>query len=225
MRRAGMVPVKGRKPVVDDILEKLTWLGHDAFRLEAGGQTIYFDPFRLKGSPPPADLICISHEHYDHCSPEDVARIQGPRTVVLTEPQAAKKLAGDVRSLKVGERVTLGSVTVETVAAYNTNKKFHPHGNHWLGFVVSVAGVRIYHAGDTDLIPEMKGIKADIALLPVSGTYVMTAEEAVEAALLIRPQVAIPMHYGAGVVGTADDAARFARGLAGKVRVELLPRH
>lgn len=210
--------------MVDDILNKLTWFGHDAFRLEAGGLTIYFDPFRLPGQPIPADLICISHEHYDHCSPEDVAKIQGPQTVILTEPQAAKKLSGTVRVLKVGERVTLGAVTVEAVAAYNTNKKFHPQANRWLGFVVTVEGVRIYHAGDTDLIPEMGQLKADIVLLPVSGTYVMTAEEAAQAALAIRPQVAIPMHYGGGVVGTAADAARFAKALAGKVRVEVLPK-
>ncbi|MEW6595397.1 MAG: MBL fold metallo-hydrolase [Thermodesulfobacteriota bacterium] len=210
--------------MVDDILKGLTWLGHDAFRLVGAGKTIYFDPFQLVGHPPKADIICISHEHYDHCSPEDVARIQGPQTVILTEPQAAKKLTGQVRSLKPGELVTVGEVTIEAVASYNTNKKFHPQGNRWLGFVVTVAGVRLYHAGDTDLIPEMGQIRADIALLPVSGTYVMTAEEAAQAALAIRPQVAIPMHYGAGVVGTDDDAARFARLLAGKVRVELLPK-
>ncbi len=211
--------------MVGDILKQLTWFGHDAFRLVAGGKTIYFDPFKLSGAPPAADLICISHEHYDHCSPADVAKIAGPQTVILTESQAAKKLSGEVRVLKPGERVTLGAVTVETVPAYNTNKKFHPQTNRWLGFVVTVAGVRIYHAGDTDLIPEMRQIKADIALLPVSGTYTMTAEEAAQAALMIQPQVAIPMHYGAGVVGTAEDAAHFAQILAGKVRVELLPKH
>ena len=211
--------------MVNDILRQLVWLGHDAFRLEAGGLTIYFDPFKLTGQPLPADLICISHEHYDHCSPEDVAKIQGAQTVILTESQAAKKLRGQVRTLKPGERVTVGAVTVEAVPAYNTNKKFHPQANRWLGFVVTVEGVRIYHAGDSDFIPEMREIKADIALLPVSGTYVMTAEEAAQAALAIRPQVAIPMHYGAGVVGTAEDAALFAKALAGKIRVEMLPRH
>lgn len=211
--------------MVDDILKKLAWLGHDGFRLTAAGKTIYFDPFQLQGAPPAADIICISHEHFDHCSPEDVAKIQGPQTVIVTEPQSAAKLHGDVRTMKPGDRLTIGAVAVEAVAAYNANKKFHPQGNHWLGFVVTVEGVRIYHAGDSDCIPEMGQITADIALLPVSGTYVMTAEEAVEAALRIRPQVAVPMHYGAGVVGTADDAARFAEGLAGKVRVELLPKH
>lgn len=210
--------------MVDDILKQLAWLGHDAFRLQAGGKTLYFDPFQLAGQPVPADIICISHEHYDHCSPEDVAKIAGPQTVIMTEPQAAKKLSGQVRAMKPGERATVGEITVEAVASYNTNKKFHPQGNHWLGFVVTVGGVRVYHAGDTDFIPEMGQIKADIALLPVSGTYVMTAEEAAQAALAIRPQVAIPMHYGAGVVGTAEDAARFAKLLAGKVRVELLPK-
>lgn len=209
--------------MVDDILRKLTWLGHDCFRLAAAGRTIYFDPFRLTGKPVPADIILVSHEHFDHCSPDDVARIQTPHTVIITEPKAAAKLSGDVRTMAPGEHCTVAGITVETVPSYNTNKQFHPAANRWLGFIVTVDGVRIYHAGDADFIPEMRQIKADIALLPVSGTYVMTAEEAVQAALAIMPQVAIPMHFAA-IVGSAGDAERFATGLAGKVRVEVLPK-
>ena len=209
--------------MVDNILKQLTWLGHDCFRLTAAGKTIYFDPFQLVEHPRPADLILVSHEHYDHCSPEDVAKIQGPQTVIVTESQAATKLSGDVRIVRPGERVAIDAVTIETVPAYNTNKKFHPRTNHWLGFVVTVEGVRIYHAGDSDFIPEMREIKADIALLPVSGTYVMTAEEAAEAALAIQPQIAVPMHFAA-IVGSADDGERFAAALRGKIRVEVLPK-
>ena len=104
--------------------------------------------------------------------------------------------------------------------AYNTNKDFHPKANNWLGFVVTVDGVSIYHAGDTDHIPEMSGLKPDIALLPVSGTYVMTAKEAVEAAKAIQPQVAAPMHYGA-IVGDASNAQTFAAGLEGVMKVHV----
>ncbi len=209
--------------MLDDVLRRLTWLGHDAFRLTAGPLTIYFDPFRLAAGAPAADLILVSHEHYDHCSPEDIVRIQKPETVIVTEPMAAAKLGGTVKTLAPGERSEVKGVTIEAVAAYNTNKKFHPRANNWLGFVVEVGGVRIYHAGDTDHIPEMAKIRADIALLPVGGTYTMTTEEAVAAALAIKPQVAVPMHYDT-LVGDSADADRFVAGLAGKVRAVRLPR-
>jgi L-ascorbate metabolism protein UlaG (beta-lactamase superfamily) len=112
-------------------------------------------------------------------------------------------------------------VTVEAVPAYNTNKNFHPKANGWLGFIVEIDGVRVYHAGDSDFIPEMKGLKVDIALLPVSGTYVMTAKEAVEAALAIKPQIVIPMHYGS-IVGGDSDAAEFQKALKDRLQVVVL---
>ncbi|OGQ87637.1 MAG: Zn-dependent hydrolase [Deltaproteobacteria bacterium RIFOXYD12_FULL_56_24] len=207
--------------MVDKIFKNLRWLGHDAFLLRGGGKVIYFDPFKLGPGLPPADIICISHEHYDHCSPADVLMIQQPSTLIVAEAKAAAKLTGKILTLAPGEHREVGEITIEAVAAYNINKKFHPKANRWLGFIITVDGVRIYHAGDTDYIPEMKGLRADIILLPVSGTYVMTAEEAAQAAVAIGPKIAIPMHYGE-VVGTSDDAVRFAAALAGRVRVEIL---
>jgi L-ascorbate metabolism protein UlaG (beta-lactamase superfamily) len=112
-------------------------------------------------------------------------------------------------------------ITVEAVPSYNTDKAFHPKTNNWLGFIVDVEGVRVYHAGDTDVIPEMKDFTADIAFIPVSGTYVMTAEQAVKAALAINPELAIPMHYGA-IVGDEQDAAHFKKALEGKIQVLIL---
>ncbi len=209
--------------MVEKVFENLRWLGHDSFLLRAGGKIIYFDPFQLGPGLPPADIICISHAHYDHCSPADVLTIQQPTTLIVTETQAAAKLKGKIITLAPGERCEVEGVTIETVPAYNTNKQFHPQSNSWLGFILTVDGVRVYHAGDTDYIPEMKNIRADIALLPVSGTYVMTAGEAARAALAIGPRIAVPMHYGA-IVGSTDDAARFAAALAGRVRVEILGR-
>lgn len=206
--------------MIDRILDNLIWLGHDGFLLKSGGVNIYFDPFQLKGDLPKADLLLITHEHFDHCSPEDIAKIATPDTEIITEPQSAKKLSGRVRTMAPGESCEIGNIKIEAVASYNLNKKFHPRANNWLGFVLTVEGIRIYHAGDTDYIPEMKDIKADIALLPVSGTYVMTADEAVQAALAINPQVAIPMHFGA-IVGELSDAENFARALAGKIRVKI----
>ena len=127
-----------------------------------------------------------------------------------------------MRTVKPGDRLALDGVTVEAVPAYNTNKQFHTKDKELIGYIVGIGGARIYHAGDTDRIPEMKDFKnIDVALLPVSGTYVMTAEEAVQAALDIKPGVAIPMHYGA-IVGGRADAERFARDLQGKVPVVIL---
>lgn len=209
--------------MIEKVFANLHWLGHDAFLLRAGGKIIYFDPFQLAPGLPPADLICISHEHYDHCSPADVRKIQQPSTLIVTEAKAAAKLTGKIMTLAPGEHREVEGITIETVPAYNTNKKFHPQANRWLGFILTVDGVRVYHAGDTDYTPEMKNIRADIVLLPVSGTYVMTAEEAAQAALAIGPKIAVPMHYGS-IVGSNDDAARFAATLAGKLRVEILGR-
>ena len=204
-----------------EMAKKLAWLGHDAFRLEAA-KTVYFDPYGIPGGPK-ADLILISHDHFDHCSPEDVAKIQKPSTVIITEKDSAKKLSGNVRVIKPGDSVDVEGVRVSGVASYNTDKDFHPRKNGWLGFIVEIEGVRIYHAGDSDFIPEMKDIKADIALLPVSGTYVMNADQAINAALALKPHLAIPMHYGA-IVGGEEDARHFKKGLEGKVEVQILKR-
>ena len=205
--------------MVESFAEKIHWLGHDGFRIDSD-KIIYFDPYQIEEGPT-ADLILISHDHFDHCSPEDVTKIQGPETIIVTEKDSAEKLTGDVRVLKPGETLNLEGINILGVPSYNTDKDFHPRKNGWLGFVVEVAGVRIYHAGDTDFIPEMKDLDADIALLPVSGTYVMTADQAVKAALAIKPKLAIPMHYGA-IVGNDQDAVAFKKALEGKVDVLIL---
>jgi L-ascorbate metabolism protein UlaG (beta-lactamase superfamily) len=130
-------------------------------------------------------------------------------------------LTGKVQIVRPGNKIIVGGIEIEVVPSYNTNKKFHPKPNGWVGFIFKVKGQRIYLAGDTDYIPEMKNFKADIALLPVSGTYVMTAEEAVKAALDIKPKIAIPMHFGS-IVGSQNDADRFSAGLKGKIEVVIL---
>lgn len=206
---------------LEALVDNLHWLGHDSYRLDRTQGPIYFDPIKLSGQPV-ASLILVTHEHFDHCVPDDVSAITGPDTVILTEPQAAAKLSGDVRTMAPGDTLEAAGVSVRAVPAYNTDKEFHPKANAWLGFVVTVGGVSIYHAGDTDHIPEMADLDVDLALLPVSGTYVMTAPQAVEAALAIGPKLAIPMHYG-DIVGDEGDAQHFADALEGKVAVRILP--
>jgi len=197
---------------------KLTWLGHDGFRIE-DGQVIYIDPFQIKEGAK-ADLVLVSHEHDDHCSVGDLKKIVTPKTVVVAHSQSKNELSKlrvkDLKIVKPGDKLTLGNVTVEAVPAYNTNKFrepgkfFHPKEDGKLGFIVTVKGVRIYHAADTDHINEMRDMAPDIALLPVSGTYVMTAKEAAEAAASIKPKIAIPMHYAA-IVGSVKDAEEFKK--------------
>jgi len=187
------------------MLERTHWLGHDAFRID-GPPIIYIDPYMLGEDNPGADVILVTHEHGDHCSPEDIAKIQRQDTVIVTIAQAAKQLSGDIRVVSPGARLKLDGLLVEAVPAYNTSKfrlpgvPFHPQEAGHVGYVVTIDGQRIYHAGDTDAIPEMADLEdIDIALLPVSGIYVMTAEEAVQAVMMIQPRTAVPMHVGRGI--------------------------
>ncbi|MEM2919284.1 MAG: MBL fold metallo-hydrolase [Candidatus Nitrosocaldus sp.] len=202
---------------------RIAWLGHDTFKISSSGKAIiYIDPYRLKREArDKADLLLISHEHFDHLSVEDAKKVvAADKTVVITTKRCADGMKGakvkDVRIVKPWDKVDLQGITVEAVPAYNiskinpdTKKPFHPKDAGMIGFVLTVDGVRIYHAGDTDAVEELRNISnIDVALLPVSGTYVMTADEAVEAVRMIKPKIAIPMHYGT-IVGSEKDAERF----------------
>jgi L-ascorbate metabolism protein UlaG (beta-lactamase superfamily) len=198
---------------------KIIWLGHDGFKLEDGGETLVIDPFKLKHDVP-ADYVLISHEHFDHLNSEDLKKTLKPNATVVVSIAASKDEVSKVspkqfKIVKPGDRVKLGTFDVRVVPAYNTNKfaepgkPFHPKQDGKVGYIITTqSGVSIYHTGDSDLIPEMENLRPDIALLPVSGTYVMTVDEAVEAVGKIKPKIAIPMHYGA-IVGSEDDAKRF----------------
>lgn len=200
------------------LLEEVEWLGHSGFRVAVGRASIYIDPYRVGPDAPPADLILISHQHYDHFSIQDLERLRKDDTRVIASPAVAERLDGSVRSLRAGETMEtdIHGVDVRAVPAYNTSKRdgegrpFHPREAGCLGFELNVRGERLYHAGDTDVIPEMDWVVgADVALLPVSGVHVMTALEAAEAARRIQPTVAVPMHWG-GHIGSEQDAQAFA---------------
>jgi len=207
------------------MLTNLHWLGHASFRLDAS-RTIYFDPWKLPSDSKKADIIFISHDHFDHCSKDDLALISTKETVLVTDKSAGKQLQGklvckEIKALEAGNNVEVLGVKVQATYSYNLNKEFHPKASGKLGFIVTIDGLSIYHAGDTDYIPEMKDYACDIALLPVSGTYVMTADEAANAALTIKPRAAIPMHYG-DIVGSDSDAERFRNLLKDKIEVKIL---
>ncbi|MBI4698444.1 MAG: MBL fold metallo-hydrolase [Nitrospirae bacterium] len=199
---------------------KIRWLGHDTFKI-TGEKVIYTDPYKIRKKDT-ADIVFITHGHYDHCSPEDVKKIQGDKTIIVAPPDCAQKLSGNIRKIKPGDKITVDGIKIEAVPSYNTNKQFHPKDKNWVGYIFTVNGQKIYLAGDTDYIPEMKTFtNIDIAFLPVSGTYVMSAEEAVIAALDIKPKTAIPMHYGT-ILGSARDAKKFSNRLKGKIEVEIM---
>ncbi len=187
---------------------------HSSVRMEAEGKILYVDPFKLTGTPGDADLVFFTHSHFDHFSPEDVAKICKEDTVFVLpasmEKEAAQVTKGHpVAAVSPSERKSAAGISFETIPSYNPKKKFHPRKNQWVGYVIQVEGIRIYVAGDTDATSEAAEVSCDIALLPIGGTYTMDAEEAAALANRIRPQVVIPIHYGS-VTGSPEDFDRFA---------------
>jgi L-ascorbate metabolism protein UlaG (beta-lactamase superfamily) len=210
------------------LLDSVEWLGHSGFRVRAGKALIYIDPYRVGADAPPADVILVTHGHYDHFSPQDVERLSGERTWLVGPPAVAERVSGRVVSVAPGEVVgdeLVRGVEISAVAAYNTSKRdasgnvFHPRAAGWVGYELNIRGERLYHSGDTDVIPEMDTVTGvDLALLPVSGIYVMTAGEAAEAARRIQPRIAVPMHWGEHL-GTREDAEAFAERAPVEVRI------
>ena len=209
------------------LVDAVHWLGHAGFRVDAPGATIYIDPYRVDGGPP-ADVILVTHDHYDHFAPLTIERLTGNGTRLVAPASVAERLSGRVTQLAPGERIedeVAPGVEVAAVAAYNTSKRdpsgkaYHPRGAGGVGYVVRVGGERLYHSGDTDVIPEMDEVAGvDVALLLVSGVYVMTAAEAAEAARRIAPRIAVPMHWG-DHLGTYEDARSFAERAPVEVRI------
>ena len=197
--------------------KKVKVLAHSAIRIE-GEKTVYIDPFHVKEEPHDADLILITHEHYDHLSPEDIARVAKAATwyaVPKTCREAALKAGlpeARLLYLAPGESAKIADVPVEAVPAYNVGKQFHTKERNWLGYVVSLNGLRYYIAGDTDNNEDTRKVRCDVALLPVGGKYTMTAEEAAELANTLKPLAAVPTHYG-DIVGTAEAPKIFAERL------------
>ena len=211
---------------VKKIAAAITWLGQSTLRIDTGAGILYIDPYKLPaGQTEKADIILITHNHGDHFSPTDIAKLIKDGTVLAAPFPVDIKGLNKVVRIKPGESAVVGSLPVESVPAYNLVKaNFHPKASGFVGYVFTVAGVRIYAAGDTERIPEMKNVRCDIAILPLGSTYTMSGpEEAALAALDTGTRLAIPYHYGTGE-GKDSDAADFAKALEGKVEVVLKKR-
>ncbi|MFH7880896.1 MAG: MBL fold metallo-hydrolase [Candidatus Aenigmatarchaeota archaeon] len=213
---------------------KILWLGHACFKIESK-VTVYFDPFQIKfPKEKDGDIVLVTHDHFDHCSIDDIKKIVHQQSVIIAAKMCKGKidnLKGSVNSImyfEPGDSINVNDVLIKAVPSYNINKfrspgqVFHPKESKYLGFIVDFNGIKVYHAGDTDVIKEMGELgKIDIALLPVSGVYVMSVEEAVEAVKIIKPKIAIPMHYGS-IVGSEKDAEKFKNLASEFTRVEIL---
>lgn len=200
---------------------KIEWLGHDSFRL-TGEKIVYIDPWQIANARHDADVVLITHDHFDHFVIEDVAKVRNEKTVVVGPEMLRGKIDGNVLFVRRGESLNVSGVPLQVTAAYNLHadrQNFHPNAYGGVGYIVTLNGKRIYHTGDTDPIPEMKNIQCDIMLVPVSGTYVCTCDEAVEAVKLVNPKIAIPMHWDT-IVGTWEDANNFKQNAG--VPVEIL---
>jgi len=210
-------------------LHALHWNGQSSIRLDVQGKIVAIDPYQIHHSYV-ADVVLITHPHSDHFSPADLAKVVGIRTVIAAPPECLTELRkhfprNTFVAVHPGFRQTLAGIPVEAVPAYNIIKKDkHPKSKGWVGYILTVDGVRLYHSGDTERIPEMKNFTADIALLPLGQTYTMNSvQEAAAAAQDVHAKIAIPIHYGL-YEGKASDADLFAKDLQGKVRVMKLVR-
>lgn len=200
--------------------------GHNSISIADRDKKIYIDPFEMKVEPRDADFILITHDHYDHFSPEDIEKVACADTVLVVPEKMktkAQKVAELVREIVTVEQrgyKELYGLEFDTIPAYNTLKPFHPKSAGWVGYILRIDGKRIYIAGDTDLTKEAREVRCDIALVPVGGTYTMDAKKAAELVNILRPEAAIPVHYGS-IVGKPEDGEKFAKLVESSVKVEL----
>ena len=206
--------------------DNITVFRHNSIKLTFDDRIVYIDPFKLDFAANDADFILITHDHYDHFSPEDIEKVSCEKTVLVVpermklKAQEVSTLVSGITAVKPGESYDIDGLELETVPAYNILKPFHPKGAGWVGYIVIAEGKRIYIAGDTDATKEASAVRCDIALVPIGGTYTMDAKKAAELVNDIQPEVAIPVHYG-DVAGKPSDGEVFVKNVKPPVRAEL----
>ena len=208
------------------MLENITVLCHSSIKFNKE-KVIYIDPFRIEKNYNDADIIFITHSHYDHYSKEDIDKIRKENTVIIAPEDLKIKLLEDgfvkdnIIIVKPNQQYVVQGIRFETVPAYNINKKFHPKENNWVGYIIELEGVRYYIAGDTDITEENKNVKCDVAFVPIGGTYTMDYKEAAELVNKLKPKVTIPIHY-AEIVGTKQDAIEFSKLIDPEIEYKIL---
>lgn len=198
------------------MLDAFTWYKQSAI-LWRGAKVVYIDPWDVPEDEPKADAILITHAHFDHFQPDQISNLVKPGTVILAPEDCAAELsAGDVRGVKPGQTGDVLGISYQTIAAYNAKPErleMHPRDNNWVGYVLDLGGTKTYLAGDTDHVPEMGGVKADVAFVPIGGTYTMDVDEAAGAVREIAPRIAVPYHFGF-VVGSPELGPQFVEKIA-----------
>lgn len=217
---------KDFKKGVQTMLENVEVLYHSSIKIK-DNKIIYIDPFKITENYNDADLIFITHDHYDHYSEEDIDKVINNDSIIIAPEELLTKLLrkgikqSNIITVEPGEYDMVQGIKFETVNAYNTNKPFHPKENGWVGYIIEFKGIRYYIAGDTDITEENKQVKCDVAFVPVGGTYTMNYSEAAELINIIKPKIAVPIHYGS-IVGTKQDAINFINLLNENIQGKIL---
>lgn len=197
------------------MLEYIEVLCHSSIKINKE-KVIYIDPFKIEKNYNDADIVFITHDHYDHYSEEDIGKVINENTIIIIPEELLTKLLrkginkNAIITVEPNEKYMVQGIKFETIPAYNTNKTFHPKENGWVGYIIEIKGVRYYIAGDTDITEENRRVKCDVAFVPVGGTYTTDFKEAAQLINEIQPKIAVPIHYGS-VVGTKQDATDFIK--------------
>ena len=209
------------------MLTGIQCLGHSTIKINKNSKIMYIDPFNIEEEKNDADIIFVTHSHYDHYSPKDIDKIKKEDTIIVitndlyNEAKQSGFKESKIVTVKPNQIFNVSNIIVTTVPAYNINKKFHPKENEWVGYILNIENIKYYIAGDTDITDENRKVECDVAFVPVGGTYTMTSKEAAELVNEIMPNIAIPIHYGS-IVGTKQDAIDFKEKLDERIRCEIL---
>ena len=208
------------------MLENIEVLYHSSIRIEKE-KTIYIDPYKINKNYNDADIIFVTHDHYDHYSEEDIDKVKKENTIIIVPEGLLPKLIDkgikqeNIITVKPNNKYEVEGIKIETIPAYNIEKQFHPKANNWVGYIIDMYGIKYYIAGDTDITEENKKVKCDVAFVPVGGTYTMDYREAAALVNEIKPKIAVPIHYGS-VVGTVEDANQFIKLLDKEIQGKIL---